>query len=120
MWRHGYFRGRVYLSGTGGLEWSIHSNGEHFEIREPEDSDKVWLKMEDGVGIHFYPDGTHAMSILTGQIKAYKNILPSSDSAYDLGSSSYRWRDIHIAGFIRRPSWNYKVVYVSPTGGGDG
>ena len=94
-WRHGYFRGRLYISGTGDLEWSIHSNGEHLEIREPEDGDKVWFKMEDGAGIHFYPDGTQVLSILTGQIKAYKNILPSSDNAIDLGSSSLRWKKLY-------------------------
>jgi len=100
MWRSVYLRSRLYISGTGDLEWSLHSNGEHLEVREPEDGDKIWLKMEDGVGIHLNPDGTQVLSILTGQITPYKSIVPSSDNALDLGSSSYRWRNGYFAGFV--------------------
>lgn len=82
------------------MEWSIHSNGEHLEIREPEDNDKVWIKLEDGIGIHFYPDGTPVMSIKTSQITAYKSIIPSSDNSIDLGISSYGWRNAHISGTL--------------------
>jgi len=101
MWRSVYLRSRLYISGTGDLEWSLHSNGEHLEVREPEDGDKIWLKMEDGVGIHLNPDGTQVLSILTGQITPYKSIVPSSDNALDLGSSSYRWRHGYFAGNLR-------------------
>ena len=100
MWRNVYLRSRLYISGTGSLEWSLHSNGEHLEIREPEDGDKIWFKMEDGVGIHLNPDGTQVLSILTGQITPYKSIVPSSDNTCDLGSSSYRWKDGYFAGNV--------------------
>jgi len=99
-WRNVYLRSRLYISGTGNLEWSLHSNGEHLEIREPEDGDKIWFKMEDGVGIHLNPDGTQVLSILTGQITPYKSIVPSSDNALDLGSSSYRWRNGYFSGNV--------------------
>jgi hypothetical protein len=28
------------------------------------------------------------------------NVLPASDNAYDLGSSSLRWRDLHVVRVI--------------------
>jgi len=100
-WRHEYLRGRLYLSGTGALEWSIHSNVEDLEIREPEDADKVWIRLQDGQGIHFNPDGTQVLSILTNEVRTYKNLLPNSDNALDLGSSSLRWRDVWVGRELR-------------------
>lgn len=41
-------------------------------------------------------DGTSGAIILDGTVKG--NIVPNADSAYDLGSSSFKFRDIYLSG----------------------
>ena len=60
-----------------------------------------------------------------------RSVLPLSDNTYDLGKSDYRWRNIYYKGTLYggsaelsgavKADWSYEeVIYVSPSGGGDG
>jgi hypothetical protein len=40
------------------------------------------------------------------------NILPASDNTYDLGSSSYRWRSLYLAGSLTVPTANVSTLQV--------
>lgn len=103
FWRHLYLNGRIYLEGQSdgsNIEWSIHSNGETLEIREPDDGDKVWLSLVDGTGIKLQPDGTTVLDVQTSQIIAYKNLVPNATSTLDIGSSTLKWKDGWFSGQI--------------------
>ena len=63
------------------------------------------------MGIHFYPDGNQVLSIRTGDVTAYKNILPSSDSTHNLGSSTLRWENIYLSGSVY---FNGKLYVIDP------
>ncbi|MHA1290669.1 MAG: hypothetical protein ACTSPB_25070, partial [Candidatus Thorarchaeota archaeon] len=42
-------------------------------------------------------------------------IFPKSDNSYDLGSSSYRWKDIYFAGNLIGANWHIKQILVGTT-----
>ncbi len=103
FWRHLYLNGRIYLEGQSNgsnIEWSIHSNGETLEIREPYDGDKVWLSLVNGTGIKLQPDGTTVLDVQTSKIIAYNNLVPNATSTLDIGSSTLKWKDGWFSGQI--------------------
>ena len=54
------------------------------------------------IGSHFANDSTLLLNALTGAINlngtVKGNIIPNADIAYDLGSASYRFRDLYLSG----------------------
>jgi hypothetical protein len=54
------------------------------------------------IGSHYANDSTLLLNALTGAVNlngtVKGNIIPSTDIAYDLGSSSFRFRDLYLSG----------------------
>ena len=96
-WKNLCLRGRIYFGYGQWNDWSIHAYNdglETLEIREPEDGDKLYIKIRDDDGIYFgFP------------------LRPTTDGSIDLGSSSYGWRDLHI----KRDVYLYGLPEVTPT-----
>jgi hypothetical protein len=54
------------------------------------------------IGSHYANDSTLLLNALTGAVNLIGTVkgpvIPSTDSAYDLGSASYRFRDLYLSG----------------------
>ena len=57
---------------------------------------RSWWKAES-IPIYDIADGHY---VIRAGLKSYGEIVPSSDNSYDLGSSSYRWKNGYFAGDI--------------------
>jgi hypothetical protein len=50
---------------------------------------------EDQLGFTVGGTGANALSLGTADVVSYKNLVPSTDNTYDLGTGSNQWRNIH-------------------------
>jgi len=57
---------RLYFTHSGQNDWSIHADGEDFSIREQEDGDKEYFRIEDDASIYIKPAGNLSMEIKSG------------------------------------------------------
>ena len=83
--------GAKLITGSGGGTWHAYQG-----------NTDAWVfsgKLTDGTTV-FYINNT-------GDVNA-RNVTPISDNAYDLGSSSYRWKDGYFAGNIKIDGYLHK------------
>lgn len=68
--------GRLKLGqGDGGTDWSIYAEGESLSIRESDDSDKEYLRIDDEASITLKPSGVTALTL-----NANKSIVAEGDT----------------------------------------
>ncbi|MCT4644081.1 MAG: hypothetical protein N4A74_03775 [Carboxylicivirga sp.] len=91
------------------LDWEITRNGEHLEIKEPEDGNKVWARFNDDQSLQLI--GTPNL-LVPGKINV--NNATDTRSRVNIKLDGYRWEEIL---FARVGASDY-VVNIG-NGGGD-
>ena len=58
----------------------------------------AYLRTADSGQISLYHSGTKKFCTTSAGVDVYGHVLPYSDSTYDLGSSTKKWRDLYLSG----------------------
>jgi hypothetical protein len=60
-----------------------------------------------GRDLIFQRDSQNALKLASSEITSYKSVIPSTDGTLSLGSSSYKWGDIHCGGELKTANIGY-------------
>jgi len=83
------------------------------EIRGGTDSSPYTVSSRPLLQIRNYTT-RHLLLKANGELDV-KTTLPLADNTYDLGSSSYRWKNIYFAGNLIGANWHIKQILVGTT-----
>jgi hypothetical protein len=60
-----------------------------------------------GRDLIFQRDSQNALKLASSEITSYKSVIPSTDGTLNLGSSSFKWGDIHCGGELKTANIGY-------------
>ena len=97
-WNTAYFANDIRISdgaglrSTAGARIATGGGGQTFQ---------TWAggSSADAFAANIY-DGTQVFRIISDGTVITRSVRPMTDNAYDLGSSSYRWRNIYVSGVV--------------------
>ncbi|MBT9314055.1 hypothetical protein [Leptothoe spongobia] len=106
----GIIRSNVFRPSTTN-DWEIALNGEHLEIREPEEDGKVWARFNDDSSLHLI--GTPNL-IVDGTLKIGNTVITENDL-----KTLKKFVDSELKVRIQSPQGYYIDNYANRNGGGD-
>jgi len=137
-WRNIYWKNTLYGGSGAKIDFAEETGdkillwGNTYGIGIESGTLKMWVR-DSGIANYFRwyrrtDDGTETLVMY---LNTYWGLCPGQDDAYNLGSDGMRWHNIYYKGTLYggsaefsgavKADWNYEeVIYVSPSGGGDG
>jgi len=109
-WKNGYFAGYLYATRINAI-WEDPDN----DVSIGADNDE-WLHVKNKARDALKGVACGALFVNGAYIDGSSStIRPRNDNTYDLGSSSYRWKDIYFAGNLEGTNWHIKQILVDTT-----
>ena len=113
---HGDFTGNVDVDGTVtgglfklyGLGDSAATDSEFLQVAHVANTYYISTKKTGsatGRDLILQRDSQNALKLASAEITSYKSMIPSTDGTLNLGSSSYKWGDIHCGGELKTANY---------------